>query len=76
MLQNETPCIKEGGARQETKDRLRNAWRKQIESEERLGFWRKMAGLNIGVREIEHISEDFKEKFWSERMKEGKVMWM
>ena len=72
MNLNGTPGIKEGGTRQETKDKLRNAWKRQIESEERLSFWRRMVGMNIGVREVENISEDFKEKFRSEKMKGGK----
>ena len=67
----ETPGIEEGGDGQGSKDRLRNAWRKMIESEERLRFWKNMVGLDLGVRETEHLSEDIKEKFRSEAMKGG-----
>ena len=55
--------MEEGGLGQESKNRLRNAWRKMIESEERLKFWKNMVGLDIGVREVEHLSGDIKEKF-------------
>ena len=51
---------------------LRNAWRKLVESEERLKFWRKMVGWEIGVREIEHLGEDLKGKFRSMKMKGGR----
>lgn len=60
--------MEEGGNRQ---DHLRNAWRKLVESEERLRFWKKMVGWEVGVREIEHLGEDLKEKFRSMQMKEG-----
>ena len=72
MLPNDTPGIEEGGSRQDIKNTLRNAWRKQIESEERLGFLKKMVGMNIGVREVEHLSEDIVEKYRSEKMKGGR----
>ena len=68
---NDTPSIEAGGKRQETNKILRNAWKKQVESEERLRFWKRMVGLNIGVREVENISEDIKERYRSERMKGG-----
>ena len=55
--------MEEEGLGQESKNRLRNAWRKMIESEERLKFWKNMVGLDIGVREVEHLSGDIKEKF-------------
>ena len=61
--------MEEGGIRQ---DLLRNAWRKLVESEERLKFWRKMVGWEIGVREIEHLGEDLKGKFRSMKMKGGR----
>ena len=44
--------MEEGGNRQ---DHLRNAWRRLVESEERLRFWKKMVGWEVGVREIEHL---------------------
>ena len=58
----------EGGKRQ---DRVRDAWRKLVECEERGKFWDKMVGLDLGVRELEHFGEDIKEKFRSEMMKGG-----
>ena len=51
---------------------LRNAWRKLVESEERLKFWRKTVGWEIGVREIEHLGDDNKDKFRSMQMRGGK----
>ena len=71
MHSNGTPSIEAGGIRQESKVMLRNAWKKQVESEERLRFWKHMVGMNIGVREVENISEDIKVKYRSERMKGG-----
>ena len=71
MNTNVTPSIEAGGQRKETKDRLRNVWRKQVESEERLKFLKRMVGVNIGVRETEHIGENIVEKFRSEKMKRG-----
>ena len=64
--------MEEGGNWQESKEDLRKAWRKMTESEERLKFWKKMVGLDIGVRELEHIGEGIKEKFRSEAMKGGR----
>ena len=58
MITNGTPSIEAGGKRQETNRILRNAWKKQIESEERLRFWKRMVGINIGVREVENISDE------------------
>ena len=60
--------MEEGGNRQ---DHLRNAWRKLVESEERLRFWKKMVGWEVGVREIEYLGEDLKEKSRSMQMREG-----
>ena len=64
--------MEEGGIGRESKDNLRNAWRKLIESEERLRFWKNMVGIELGVREIENLGENIKEKFRSEAIKEGK----
>ena len=65
-----TPGIEEGGRRI---DAVRDAWRKQIESEERLKFWRKILRWDISVREIQHLGEDIHNKFRSEDMKLGEV---
>ena len=61
--------MEEGGLGQDNKDEVRNAWKKLIESEERLKFWKKMVGLGLAVREVEHLGEDLKNKFRSEFMK-------
>ena len=58
-----------GGSRQ---DVVRNIWRKLIECEERVTFWKRMIEWGVGVREIEHMGEDIKEKFRSESMKGGR----
>ena len=55
-----TPGIQEGGLSQ---DNVRNIWKKQVESEERLCFFRKMLGLDLSVRELEHLGEDLNSKF-------------
>ena len=47
-----TPGIEEGGNGRDAKDEVRNSWRKLIESEERLNFWKRMVGLGLGVREV------------------------
>ena len=58
---NRTPDQSEsGGSRQ---DVVRDIWRKLVECEERLTFWKKMVGMRIGVREIEHLGEDIREKY-------------
>ena len=67
-----TPGIEEGGKRRDSKDTVRNVWRKLVESEERLKFWKRMVGLGLGVREVEHLGEDLKQKFRSEVMRGGK----
>ena len=59
----------EGGLRQNS---VRNIWRKLIECEERVKFWRKMLNWGLGVRELESISEGIRQKFRSEVMKSGK----
>ena len=61
-----TPGIQEGGSSQ---DNVRNIWKKQVESEERLYFFRKMLELDLSVRELEHLGEDLNSKFRSEDMK-------
>ena len=53
------------------RDTLRDLWRKLIESEERLKFFRKMVGWGLSVREIEHLGDDLNSKFRSETMKWG-----
>ena len=58
-----------GGNRQ---DIVRNVWKKLIECEERLTFWKNMVKLGIGVREVEHMCEEIREKYRSEIMKSGK----
>ena len=65
MSSIETPGMEEGGNGRESKDKLRNSWRKMIESEERLKFWKNMVGLELGVREIENLGDDIKQKFRS-----------
>ena len=67
---NRTPEKDEsGGMRQNV---VRNLWKKLIECEERLTFWKRMIEWGVGVRELEHIGEDIKEKFRSENMRENK----
>ena len=61
--------MEEGGRGRDVQDDVRNTWRKLVESEERLKFWKKMVGLGLGVREVEHYGEGLKEKFRSEKMK-------
>ena len=75
-----TPGMEEGGGRQDSvhgstnvaKDNLRDLWKKLIESEERLNFFRKMVGWELNVREIEHLGDDLNNKFKSDRMKGGR----
>ena len=64
--------MEEGGIWQESKDNLRKAWRKMVESEERLKFWKYMVGLELGVRELEHLGDEIREKFRSENMRGGR----
>ena len=67
-----TPGIEEGGKGQDAvKNSLRNKWKKLVECEERLRFWKRMVGKGMSVRELAHIGEDIKNKFRSESMKEG-----
>ena len=58
-----------GGTRQ---DGVRNIWKKMIECEERVKFWKRMIEGGVGVRELEHLGEAIKEKFRSERMRGGR----
>ena len=69
--------MEEGGEREgdeaaKGKDSLRDCWRKLVESEERLKFFKRMVGMGLEVREIEHLGEDIRQKFRSEVMKSGK----
>ena len=67
-----TPGIEEGGIWQDpVKDELRNAWRKLVECEERLRFWKRMVGWDLSIRELAHLGENFKNKYRSERMQRG-----
>ena len=59
--------MQEGGRRQ---DRVRDSWRRQIESEERIKFFKQMVGLDLSLREIQHIGDDLNEKFRSDVMRE------
>ena len=65
-----TPDSSESGGKRQ--DIVREIWRKLVECEERLAFWRKMVALGIGVRELEYIGEDIRDKYRSESMKSGK----
>ena len=72
-----TPGREEGGMRQseeviKAKNDFRDGWRKLVESEERLKFFKRMVGWNLEVREIEHLGEDLNNKFRSERMRNAK----
>ena len=69
--------MEEGGQGQDSgiahaRDSLRNVRRKQVESEERLKFLRKLVGREISVREIEHLGDELNNKFRSENMKGGR----
>ena len=69
-----TPGIEEGGLGRDNlianaKNDLRNDWRKLVESEERLGFFRRMVKLNLQVREIQHLGDNSNNKLRSEKMK-------
>ena len=69
--------MEEGGIGQDSgvahaRDSLRNVWRKQVESEERLKFLRKLVGREISVREIEHLGDELNDRFRSENMKGGR----
>ena len=67
---NSTPEeIEIGGKRQ---DVVRDIWKKMIECEERITFWKRMIEWGVGVRELEHMGEGIKEKFRSEVMQSGK----
>ena len=64
---NRTPDeVESGGIGQ---DIVRDIWKKLVECEERLCFWKKMVGMGIGVRELEHIGEEIRDKYRSESMK-------
>ena len=68
-MMDRTPDKSEsGGSRQ---DIVRDCWKKLVECEERLTFWKKMVGLGIGVRELESIGEEIRDKYRSESMKSG-----
>ena len=70
MSKDRTPEEAEnGGSRQ---DVVRNIWRKLVECEERVSFWKRMIEWGVGVRELEHIGEDIREKFRSESMQDGR----
>ena len=69
MMSNRTPDTIENGAKRQ--DSVRNIWKKQIECEERVKFWRSMINCGAGVRELESIGENIKEKFRSVEMKNG-----
>ena len=74
MVTSITPGMEEGGTGQgdatdTLKDDLRNGWKKLVDSEERLCFFKKMVGLNLQVREIEHFGEDLNSKFRSEKIR-------
>ena len=60
--------MEEGGDREgdeaaNAKDSLRDCWRKLVESEERLKFFKRMVGMDLEVQEIEHLGEDIRNKF-------------
>ena len=57
-----------GGSRQ---DSVRDTWRKLVECQERIKFWRKMIGWGVGVKELEYLGEDLRAKYRSEDMKKG-----
>ena len=63
--------MEEGGYGRDIKEDVRNTWKKLVESEERLKFWKNMVGLKLCVREVENLGEDLKNKFRSEVMKGG-----
>ena len=75
-----TPGIEEGGPRRDSepmetkdaKDVLRGSWRKLVDSEERLRFFKYMVGRELEVRDIEHFGDDLNEKFKSEKMRGGR----
>ena len=67
---NGTPeLVDSGGTRQ---DEVRNIWRKLIECEERVSFWKRMLEGGVGVRELEHMGDEIRERFRSENMKGGR----
>ena len=67
---NSTPEADDiGGERQ---DVVRNIWKKLIECEERVKFWKRMIEWGVGIRELEHMGDGLKEKFRSESMQSGK----
>ena len=53
---------KEGDEAANAKDSLRDCWRKLVESEERLKFFKRMVGMDLEVQEIEHLGEDIRNK--------------
>ena len=65
-----TPDHSDNGGRRQ--DIVRDAWKKLVECEERLTFWRRMNDRGVGVREVEHMGEDVREKYRSEEMKGGR----
>jgi len=54
------------------KNELRDEWKKLIEDEERLRFFKKMSGWKLNVREIEHLGENLNAKFRSESMRNAR----
>ena len=66
--------MEEGGLGQGTvimklKDDLRDYWRKLVDSEERLNFFKKMVSWDLLVREIEHFGDDLNNELRSEKMR-------
>ena len=53
------------------KDELRDEWKRLVEFEERLRFWKQMVGWKLCLRELAHIGEELKSKFRSKSMKGG-----
>ena len=54
------------------RDNLRDVGRRQVESEERLRFFKKMVGLNLTVIDVEHLGDELNNKFRSDCMKGGR----
>ena len=67
MDSSATPVIK-GDMRQ---DKIRDLWKKLVESEARIEFWGELVRLGVGSKELELIGENIHERFRSKKMNGG-----
>ena len=64
-----TPVIK-GAMRQ---DKIRDLWRKLVESEARIEIWGKLVRLVVVSKELELFGDNIRERFRSKKMNGGSM---